>query len=262
MGSPALPPRTAATRRSRSRTPTTRRRPRPTWASTGTTSTSGTARRATAASARSTRAAARPPPPPTGGGGRGAGWAQEISLDLDMVSAVCPKCHILLVEASSNSYANLAAAVDTAAALGATQISNSYGGGESFTSSYERHYNHPGVLVTASSGDSGYGVEFPASSPHVTAVGGTTLSRASNARGWWATVWNGAGSGCSSTYAKPSWQHDTGCSRRSVADVSAVANPNTGVAVYDSYAYQGASCWMVFGGTSVAAPVVAAVNAI
>src|SRR5206468_3090698 len=128
--------------------------------------------------------------------------------------------------------------------------------------SYESHYNHPGIDITVSSGDSGYGVQFPASSPHVTAVGGTHLIRNSSARGWGETVWNGAGSGCSSFFAKPSWQTDSGCSRRSVADVAAVADPNTGVAVYDSYPAGGESGWYVFGGTSVAAPLIAAVDAL
>ena len=191
------------------------------------------------------------------------GWAQEISLDLDMVSAICPGCHILLVEASSNSFANLTTAVDTAARQpGVVAISNSYGGSEySGETSDQSHYNHPGIAVTVSSGDNGYGVEFPAASQYVTAVGGTHLTRASNIRGWSETVWSGAGSGCSAYIAKPTWQTDSGCSRRTVADVSAVADPNTGVAVYDSLRYQGLSGWLVFGGTSVAAPVVAAVYA-
>ncbi|HEX5971072.1 MAG TPA: S53 family peptidase [Gemmatimonadaceae bacterium] len=191
------------------------------------------------------------------------GWAQEISLDLDMASAICPNCKILLVEASSNSFANLSAAVDEAAKLGATVISNSYGGSEySSEVSDQSHYNHPGVAITVSSGDNGYGVEFPAASQYVTAVGGTSLKRSSTSRGWTETVWSGAGSGCSAYIAKPSWQKDAGCARRTVADVSAIADPNTGVAVYDSYAYRGASGWMVFGGTSVAAPVVAGVYAL
>jgi subtilase family serine protease len=191
------------------------------------------------------------------------GWAQEISLDLDMVSAICPNCYILLVEASTNSFANLVAAVDTAARQpGVVAISNSYGGSEySGEVSDQSHYNHPGIAVTVSSGDSGYGVEFPAASQYVTAVGGTHLTRASNTRGWSETVWSGAGSGCSAYIAKPSWQTDSGCSRRTVADVSAVADPNTGVAVYDSLRYQGLSGWLVFGGTSVAAPIIAAVYA-
>jgi subtilase family serine protease len=116
------------------------------------------------------------------------------------------------------------------------------------------------VAVTASSGDGSYGVEYPAASRYVTAVGGTSLSKASNSRGWSETVWSGAGSGCSAYDAKPAWQTDTGCAKRTVADVAAVADPNTGVAVYDTYA-QG-SGWMVFGGTSVASPLIASVYAL
>src|SRR5579864_7308647 len=119
------------------------------------------------------------------------GWDQEQALDLDMVSAMCPNCHILLVEANSASYADLATAENTAAGLGAHAISNSYGGGEAGTS--DGAYTHPGIAITVSTGDSGYGVQFPASSPHVTAVGGTSLTRASNARGWSETAWSGAG---------------------------------------------------------------------
>lgn len=189
------------------------------------------------------------------------GWAQETALDLDMASAICPGCNLLLVEGNSATFASLAAAENTAARLGAHVISNSYGGGESGSTSVESAYNHPGIAITVSSGDSGFGVEFPASSPHVTAVGGTTLTAASNARGWTETVWSGAGSGCSTTYAKPSWQADTGCARRTVADVAAIADPNTGVAVF-APSSSTASAWLVFGGTSVAAPVVAGVYAV
>jgi subtilase family serine protease len=192
------------------------------------------------------------------------GWGQEISLDLDMASAVCPNCHILLVEASDNSFANLGKAVDEAALLGATEISNSYGGGEySSEGSDQLHFNHPGIAITVSSGDSGYGVEFPASSQYVTSVGGTSLLHASNSRGWSETAWSGAGSGCSAFIAKPSWQKDASCSNRTVADVSADADPNTGVAVYDTYANRRSSSgWLVFGGTSVASPIVAGVYAL
>jgi subtilase family serine protease len=193
------------------------------------------------------------------------GWAQEISLDLDMVSAICPNCHILLVEATSASFANLGAAVNRAAALGATAISNSYGGSDASDASYGSYYNHPGIAVTVSSGDAGYGVEYPASSHYVTAVGGTSLTKSTGtSRGWTETAWSGAGSGCSAynTALTGAASAGTGCSRRAVADVSAVADPNTGVAVYDSYAYQGLSGWLVFGGTSVAAPVIASVYAL
>jgi len=189
-----------------------------------------------------------------------SGWAEEISLDLDMVSAVCPNCKILLVESRSSSLSDLGAAVNTAAGLGANAISNSYGGGEfSAETTYESYYNHPGVAITASSGDGGYGVEFPAASGYVTAVGGTSLQRASTTRGWTETAWNGAGSGCSAFVTKPVWQTDSGCGRRTVADVAAVADPNTGVAVYDSYHKSG---WLVFGGTSVGSPIVASVYAL
>jgi subtilase family serine protease len=184
-----------------------------------------------------------------------AGWAQEISLDVDMVSAVCPKCHILLVEASTASFTDLAASVDTAARLGARTISNSYGGGEfSGEVAAQSHYNHPGVMITASSGDSGYGPQFPAASQFVTAVGGTSLTH--NGATWAESVWAGAGSGCSAFMPKPAWQKNTGCPRRTIADVSAVADPNTGVIVV----YSGG--FYVFGGTSVSSPIIAAVYAL
>jgi subtilase family serine protease len=190
-----------------------------------------------------------------------AGWAAEISLDLDMVSATCPNCKILLVEADSNSFANLGAAENEAAALGANVISNSFGGSDASDATNGAPFNHPGIAITVSSGDSGFGVEYPASSHFVTAVGGTHLTRASNTRGWTETAWNGAGSGCSAFNTALSGQasFNTGCSRRAVADVSAVADPATGVAVFDTVPIQGQSQWLVFGGTSVAAPVVAGV---
>jgi hypothetical protein len=189
------------------------------------------------------------------------GWDQEQALDLDMASAICPHCNILLVEASSASFSNLSAAVDTAAnAPFVVAISNSYGGSEySSETSDQSHYNNPvlnnGIAVTVSSGDSGYGVQFPAAAQFVTAVGGTTLRSSGE------TAWSGAGSGCSAYITKPSWQADTGCSRRTVADVAAVADPNTGVAVYGP-GFGKRSQWMVFGGTSVAAPLIAGVYAV
>ena len=190
------------------------------------------------------------------------GWAEEISLDLDMASAICPDCHILLVEATTNAFSNLSAAVDEAAKLGAFAISNSYGGSEySSEVSDQSHYNHAGIAITASSGDGGYGVEFPAASQYVTAVGGTSLKKDGSSRGYSETVWNGAGSGCSVYITKPSWQHDTGCAKRTVADVSAVADPNTGVAVYDTYRLHPGG-WLVFGGTSVAAPIIGSLYAL
>ncbi|MEV0093796.1 carboxypeptidase regulatory-like domain-containing protein [Streptomyces sp. NPDC050738] len=188
-----------------------------------------------------------------------SGWAGEIALDLQMVSAVCPNCKILLVEADSASMANLGTAVNQAVAKGAKFVSNSYGGAEtSNESSYDTAYfNHPGVAITASTGDDGYGVSYPAASPYVTAVGGTSLTKDTTAtRGWSESVWAGAGSGCSAYETKPTVQSDSGCPRRAVADVSAVADPNTGVAVYN------AGAWHVYGGTSASAPIIASVYAL
>jgi subtilase family serine protease len=194
------------------------------------------------------------------------GWAEEESLDLDMVSAICPSCHILLVEASSASFGNLGTAVDYAAGQpGVVAISNSYGGSDAADSTYGHYYQHSGIAVTASAGDSGYGAEYPASSDYVTAVGGTSLThQASNGRAWTETAWSGTGSGCSAYNTQPSWQSTsvTGCANRAEADVSADADPNTGVAVYDSYSYRGYRGWLVFGGTSVASPIIASVYAL
>ncbi|MFI9274433.1 putative Ig domain-containing protein [Kitasatospora sp. NPDC052896] len=194
-------------------------------------------------------------------------WTGEESLDVDMVSAVCPNCHILLVEADSESDSDLGSAVNAAVKLGAKYVSNSYGGPESpgQTSEDTQYYDHPGVAITASSGDSGYGVEYPAASQYVTAVGGTALTQANNARGWSESVWatsptEGAGSGCSGYDPKPAWQTDNGCAKRTVADVAAVADPATGVASYDTS--NGNGGWNVEGGTSAASPIIAAVYAL
>src|SRR5665647_259109 len=197
-----------------------------------------------------------------------AGWAGEISLDLDMVSAICPTCHILLVEATSPTYTNLGTAVNRAVTLGAKFVSNSYGGSEfSSESSYDSaYYHHAGVVITASTGDTNYGAQYPATGAYVTAVGGTSLTSANNTRGWTESVWKtssteGTGSGCSTYIAKPSFQASvtTGCSNRAEADVSAVADPNTGVTVYNTYQAPG---WQVYGGTSASAPIIASVYAL
>ncbi len=193
-----------------------------------------------------------------------AGWALEISLDVEVAHAVCPNCKILLVEATTNSFANLIAAEDYARTH-ANVVSNSWGGGEfssETTSTYDGHFNHIGIPITFSSGDSGYGVEYPASSQYVTAVGGTTLNLNTNSTRKSETVWAGAGSGCSAYEPKPTWQKDTGCVRRTVADVSADANPNTGAAVYDTVRYQGRTGWFQVGGTSLSSPIIAAVYAL
>jgi subtilase family serine protease len=188
------------------------------------------------------------------------GWAGEIALDLDMVSAVCPNCRILLVEANAPTAADLYTAVDYAAAH-AKYVSNSWGGSEySAQTTDDVHFNHPGVAITVSSGDSGTGADYPSSSRFVTSVGGTSLRTSSNVRGWTESAWSGAGSGCSAFDAKAVWQTPTtNCARRASADVSAVADPATGVAVYVTF---GSGGWNVFGGTSAAAPIIASVYAL
>jgi subtilase family serine protease len=195
-----------------------------------------------------------------------SGWAGEEALDIDMVSAVCPNCNIILVEANSATDTDLGAAENEAVALGAKFVSNSWGGSESSAQTGEdtSYFKHPGVAITVSAGDSAYGAEYPATSQYVTAVGGTALSTSSNSRGWTESVWKtssteGTGSGCSAYDPKPSWQTDSGCSTRMEADVSAVADPATGVAVYDTY---GGSGWAVYGGTSASSPIIAGVYAL
>ena len=192
-----------------------------------------------------------------------AGWAEEISLDIDAVSAACPNCHIILVEASTAKFLDLGTAVNTAVASGANVVNNSYGGPESSNDTVfdSQYFNHPGVAITASTGDSGFGVSYPASSRFVTAVGGTTLSRDSSARGWSETAWSGSGSGCSVVEPQAPWQAadpaiPAVCGGRAVADVAAVADPDTGVSVYDTYKVGG---WGVVGGTSVGSALVAGV---
>ncbi len=190
------------------------------------------------------------------------GWALEGSMDLQMVSAACPTCKILLVEADDNSFLNLAAATETAARLGAPVSSHSYGGNEwgglwDVRAAYERK----GTIAVASSGDFGLTTaSVPATFRKVLAVGGTTLRKApGTARGWDEDVWGGSGSGCSAYIAKSPWQKDRHCQMRTVADVSAVADPETGVAVYDTYPnpFGLPPGWLVGGGTSASAPYVA-----
>ncbi len=192
------------------------------------------------------------------------GWAVEISLDLDMVSAACPRCHILLVEASSSLVSALAASVGTAARLGADAISNSYGLSEfGGMGAHFADYHPAGAAVVASSGDFGFGAaQFPAVAPGVTAVGGTSLYASGiSHRGWVEHAWSGAGSGCSAYVKKPSYQHDAHCGLRTIADVSSDADPSTGVAVYDTTPnpYGLASGWLEVGGTSAASPLIAGV---
>ena len=189
-------------------------------------------------------------------------WAGEISLDLDMVSAACPACKILLVEAETSLMVDLGAAVTTAVAMGVNIISMSFGGDEDAEVLGEdaAFFSHAGITYVASSGDNGYGSQYPATGAHVLAVGGTTLVPASGSRGWSESAWAGSGSGCSKYVAKPSWQTDA-CTKRVEADVSAVADPDTGVAVYDAFGGDPSAPWMIIGGTSAATPIVAGIIA-
>jgi subtilase family serine protease len=190
------------------------------------------------------------------------GWDVEESLDIEMVSAICPLCHITLVEANSNSNSDLYTAENSAVSLGGKFISNSWGESEysGETADANTYFNHPGVAITVSAGDSP-GPEFPAEAQFVTAVGGTTLSTSSNSRGWTENPWPSSGGGCSVYEPAPSWQSSsvTGCSNREDNDVSADADPNTGVAIYNTYSQAG---WLEVGGTSVASPLIASVYAL
>jgi hypothetical protein len=196
-------------------------------------------------------------------------WTLEESLDLDMASAICPLCNIVLVEANNDSGSGLYAAENTAASM-AGYISNSWGGTEAFsdTSLDSSNFNHPGDVITASAGDLDFGVSYPAASPNVVSVGGTRLSTASNSRGWSESVWNttageGTGSGCSAFEPQPSWQTALGlpaCSRRIDNDVAADADPATGVAIYDTS--NGNGGWNEVGGTSASSPMLGAMFAL
>lgn len=188
--------------------------------------------------------------------GGNQGWGQEASLDVDVVSAVCPNCKIVVVEASSDSPSALLAAAKTAVVNGATVVSNSYSVAESSSEASQDASYAIGVPFVFGAGDSGYGASWPAASSHVIAVGGTSLTRDGSARGWAETAWSGSGGGCSAYIAKPSWQHDGSCANRTMNDVAAFADPNPGVAVYDSYLSQSPG-WRTYGGTSVSAPIVA-----
>ena len=186
-----------------------------------------------------------------------AGWGAEEVLDVEMVSAICPNCNIMVVESHDAKLQSLANAVTLAASNGATEISNSYSVPESRDLvRYAANYQVSGVPITAGAGDLGYGVYYPAAFATVTAVGGTSLINTS--RGWLEAVWPGTGSGCSQYISKPSWQTDTGCSNRTVNDLAVVGDPATGVSAYVSVV----GGWAVFGGTSVGAPIVASMYAL
>jgi hypothetical protein len=230
-------------------------------------------------------------PLPASSGEKERGWAQEIATDVEVAHGVCQSCSIVLVETNSNSNSSLYSGEQTAAGLGVNEISNSWGGQE--PNADNSAFNHPGIVITASSGDNGYldwfseepaqAANYPASSPHVVAVGGTRLTL-SAAKTWESeTVWNdggessgkleGAGAdggGCSGRFSAPTWQlalpnwSSVGCATtRAVADISADGDPYSGVAVYDSTeSPKGEKGWAAIGGTSVASPIVAAAFAL
>jgi hypothetical protein len=225
-----------------------------------------------------------PSPDPSCASSGGNCWAGETVLDVETVHAICPNCKIVLVEASSPTDANLDAAENTAVAKGATEITNSWGAAEGggIPPADQSAFDHAGVVITASTGDDGYfdwglsqgdtSPEFPASSPNVIGVGGTSLSLAADGTRSAETVWNdgigSGGGGCSAVFGRPWWQGSdpewaaTGCgTHRSVGDVSADADPYTGLDVYGSYDVSG-SGWVTAGGTSLAAPIIASIFAL
>jgi hypothetical protein len=208
--------------------------------------------------------------------GAGTGWTLEMALDVEAASATCPNCKIVLVESNSDFFSDLAVAENTAAATGAQVISNSYYGpevdpapnpGDPPMTAFAPAYRHPGIVITAATGDFGFdegfqtpsGAPFPAGLTNVVAAGGTQLGFSnSNARGWDEIAWGGSGGGCSTMFDKPSWQPAGACAHRLSADVSATAD---GLAVYDS-ADIGGGGWGVVGGTSASTPIIAGLFAL
>ncbi len=201
---------------------------------------------------------------PQGTPNTNSGWALEISLDVEWAHAIAPGAKIILVEGLNSNLSNLLSAVDTGVGQGAQQLSMSWGGSEfSSESSYDYHFNSGTTSFFASSGDSGSGVEYPAASPYVVSVGGTTLNVDSSGNYLSEAAWSGSGGGLSVYESKPSYQNNfNSYSTRTVPDVAYDADPNTGVAVYDSVPYNGQSGWFQVGGTSAGAPQWAAVSAI
>ena len=222
-------------------------------AATGTVSPTGTG---TSVSANPTSVSANPTTP------LALGWAAETDIDLDIISAVCPNCKIVLAEAATDSLSDLSAAASAAISRNATYVSESFGSPEqSADVGYSALYANPAVRFFAAAGDGGYGVSYPASDPNVIAVGGTSLAVVGMYLN--ETVWSGTGSGCSGYFNKPAWQHTpSGCTSRNVADVGAVADPLTGVAIYNSSLPTTGSGWFIFGGTSISTPIIAGISAL
>ncbi|MCX6900249.1 MAG: S53 family peptidase [Verrucomicrobia bacterium] len=193
-----------------------------------------------------------------------SGWALETALDVEWAHAIAPKATILLVVAKTASLNNLLGAVDYAVKLGASQVSMSWGASEfSGQSAYDFHFNRAGVTFTASSGDNGAGVLWPAVSPYVVAVGGTTLKLGSTGNVLSEIGWSGSGGGTSAYTPEPAFQQAWQSSgKRMVPDVSYDADPSTGFPVYDSTSYYGRKGWFQVGGTSAGAPQWAALIAL
>lgn len=192
------------------------------------------------------------------------GWAQEAALDIEWAHAMAPNAKIVLVEAASNSFANLMAAVDLSTARGAGEVSMSWGGSEfSSEAGYDVHFPQGnGVVYTAASGDTGGVTIYPGVSPFVLSAGGTSLAVDQVGNRLGETGWSGSGGGTSAYEPRPAYQAVISGlvgTRRGVPDWSSVADPNTGVSVYDSTSCHGVSGWMVFGGTSVSAPTLAGI---
>jgi subtilase family serine protease len=194
------------------------------------------------------------------------GWALETALDVEWAHALAPNANIMLVVAKSNSISDLVAAIDYATTHGAQVVSNSWGGSEfSSEASYDSHFQHSGVVYTVSAGDSGAGAEWPAASPYVLSVGGTSLTTDSSGNYVSESAWSGSGGATSAYEARPAYQNNWTSivgSQRGIPDIAFDADPYTGVAVYDSTSYQGQSGWFVLGGTSVGAPCWAAMIAL
>ncbi|HEY6039770.1 MAG TPA: S53 family peptidase [Kofleriaceae bacterium] len=192
-------------------------------------------------------------------------WTLETALDVDMASAACPSCKILVVQADDDQGNGLDIAQNAAATLGATVISNSWGGPEQAGTSLagqEVYFNHPNIAVFVSAGDNGYndagqGPDYPATSAYTIAVGGTHLVKDTSARGWTETAWTSGGSACSLSITKPAYQTNSGCTFKATTDIAAVGDPQTGVAVYNSRN----GGWTVVGGTSASSPLIAAIFA-
>lgn len=196
---------------------------------------------------------------PSGTPSTDAGWALETALDVEWAHSIAPSAKILLVCAKSASESNLLTAINYANSHGAQVVSMSWGGSEfSGESNYDSYFSHSGTVYLASAGDNGAESSWPAASPKVVAVGGTNLPLDSNGNRTGAeTAWSGSGGGLSSYVAEPTWQSNIGISsgnERAIPDVAFDADPNTGVAVYDSISYDGTSGWWVVGGTSLSAP--------